>query len=86
MFRSFGSSPDPGCITYIAIRLPKLRDLDQKILMFPNCDKYSIHRSLNPNPTSDDVKLNDNTLHQQIYTHFKADFLEEMDIIKQAKR
>ena len=40
---------------------------------------------MNPNPTSDDVKLNDNTLHQQIYTHFKVDYLEEMDIMKQKK-
>ena len=67
---------------YIAIRLPKLKDLDQKILTFPNCDNYGVHRSLNPNPTSDDVKLNDNALHQQICTHFKVDYLEEMDIIK----
>ena len=71
---------------YIVIRLPKLKDLDQKILTFPNCDNYSVHRSSNPNPTSDDVKLNDNALHQQICTHFKVDYLEEMDIIKQAKR
>ena len=63
---------------YIVIRLPKLKDLDQKIPSFPNCDNYSIHRSSNPNPTSDDVKLNDNALHQQICTHFK--------IIKQMKR
>ena len=71
---------------YIVIRLPKLKDLDQKIPTFPNCDNYGVRRSLNPNPTSDDVKLNDNTLHQQIWTHFKVDYLEEMDIIKQAKR
>ena len=71
---------------YIVIRLPKLKDLDQKILTFPNCDKYNVHRSSNPNPTSDDVKLNDNALHQPICTHFKVDYLEEMDIIKQAKR
>ena len=54
--------------------------------MFPNCDNYSVHRSSNPNPTSDDVKLNDNALHQQIYAHFKVDYFEEMDIMKQAKR
>ena len=70
---------------YIVIRLPKFKDLDQKISTFPNCDNYSVCRSLNPNPTSDDVKLNDNTLHQQICTHFKVDYLEEMDIIKQKK-
>ena len=44
-----------------------------------------VHRSLNPNPTSDDVKLNDNALHQQICTHFKVDYLEEMDIINRQK-
>ena len=71
---------------YIVIRLPRLKDLDQKILMFPNCDNYDVHRSLNPNPTSDEVKLNNNTLHQQICTHFKVDYLEEMGIIKQTKR
>ena len=71
---------------YIVIRLPKLKDLDQKIPMLPNCYNYGVHRSSNPNPTSDDVKLNDNALHQQIYTHFKVDYLDEMDIIKQTKR
>ena len=45
-----------------------------------------ISRSSNPNLTSDDVKLNDNALHQQICTHFKVDYLEEMDIIKQTKK
>ena len=74
------------CYLYIVIRLPKLKDLVQKILMFPNCDNYSVHRPSNPNPTSDDVKLNDDTLHQQICTQFKVDYLEEMDIIKWAKR
>ena len=54
--------------------------------MFPNCDNYGISRLSNPNPTSDEVKLNDNALHQQICTHFKVDYLEEMDIIKQTKR
>ena len=74
------------CYLYIVRRLPKLKDLDQKILMFPNCDNYCVHRSSNPNPTSDDVKLNDNALHQQLCTNFKVNYLEEMDIIKQAKR
>ena len=41
---------------------------------------------MNPNLTSDDVKLNDNALHQQICTHFKVDYLEETDTIKQTKR
>ena len=71
---------------YIVIRLPKLKDLIQKILNFPDCANYGISRSSNPNPTSDDVKLNDNALHQQICTCFKVDYLEEMDIIKQTKR
>ena len=71
---------------YIVIRLPKLKDLDKKILMFPNCDNYGVHRSLNSNPTSGDVKLNDNALHQQICTHLKIDYLEVMNIIKQTKR
>ena len=66
--------------------MPKLKDLDQKIPTFPNCDNYDVRRSSDPNPTSDDVKLNDNALHQQICTHFKVDYLEEMDIIKQTKR
>ena len=41
---------------------------------------------MNLNPTSDEVKLNDNALHQQLCIHFKVDYLEEMDIIKQTKR
>ena len=70
------------CYLYVVIRLPKLKDLEQRTLTFLNCDNYGIQRSLNPNPTSDDVKLNDNTLHQQLCTHFKVDYLEEIDIIK----
>ena len=49
--------------------------MEQKIPTFPNCDIYGIHRSSNPNPTSDDVKLNYNALHQQICIHFKVDYL-----------
>ena len=71
---------------YIVIRLPKLKDLEQKIPTFPNCDNYGTSRSLNPNLTSDEVKLNDNALYQQICTLFKVDYLEEMGIIKQTKR
>ena len=66
--------------------MPKLKDLEQKILMFPNCDNNGVSRSSNPNPTSDEVKLKDNALHQQICTCFKVDYFEEMDIIKQTKR
>ena len=71
---------------YRVIRLPKLKDLEQNRLSFPDCDNYGIFKSSNPNLTSDDVKLNDNALHQQICTHFKVDYLEEIDIIKQTKR
>ena len=39
-------------------------DLDQKIPSFPNCDNYRIHRASNPNPLSDDMRTNDNELHQ----------------------
>ena len=74
------------CYLYIVIRLPKLKDLEQRILTFLNCDNYGIQSSLNPNLTTDDVKLNNNALHQQLCTRFKVDYLEEMDIIKQTKR
>ena len=73
------------CYLYIVIRLPKLKDLEQKIPNFPDCDNYSICRSSHLNLTSDDVKLNDNALHQQICTRLKVDYLEKMDIIKQTK-
>ena len=73
-------------MTYIVIRLPKLKDLEQRILMFLKCENYGIQISSKPNPISDDVKLNNNALHQQICTHFKVNYLEEMDIIKQTKR
>ena len=51
---------------YIVIRLPHLKDLDQKIPSFPNCDNYGIGRASNPNPLNDDTKTNDNELHQQL--------------------
>ena len=75
-----------GCYLYIVIRLPKLKNLKQKITIFPDCDNYGISRSSNPNLISNGVKLNDNALHQQICTCFKVDYLEEMDTIKQTKR
>ena len=74
------------CYLYIVIRLPKLRDLEQKIPTFPDCDSYGISSASDPNSTSDVVKHNDNALHQQICTHFKVDYLEEMDTIEQTKR
>ena len=70
----------------IVIRLPKLKDLEQRIPDFLNCDNYGIHRASNPNLTRDDTKLNDNALHQQLCTRFTVDYLEEMDIIKQTQR
>ena len=70
---------------YIAIRLPHLKDLGQKIPSFPNCDNYRICRASNPNPLNDDTKTNDNELHQQLCVTFKIDYLQEMDIILKAK-
>ena len=71
---------------HIVIRLPKLKDLEQKIPDFPSCENYGMKRTYNPNQQADDVKLNDNVLHQQICTRFEVDYLEEMDYIKQSKR
>ena len=48
---------------YIVIQLPHLKDLDQKIPSFPNCNNYRICRASNPNPLNDDTKTNDNELH-----------------------
>ena len=68
---------------YVAIRLPHLKDLDQKIPSFPNCYNYRIHRASNPNPLNDDTKTNE--LHQQLCVTFKIDYLQEMDIITKVK-
>ena len=70
---------------YIVIRLPHLKDLDQKIPSFPNCDNYGICRASNPNRLNDDTKTNDNKLHQQLCGTFKIDYLQEMDIIMKKK-
>ena len=70
---------------YIVIRLPHLKDLDQKIPSFPNCDNYGICRASNPNPLNDDTRTNDNKLHQQLCGTFKIDYLQEMDIITKVK-
>ena len=67
---------------YIVIRLPHLKDLDQKI---PNCDNYGIHRASNPNPLNDDMRTNDNELHQQLCGTFMIGYLQEMDIITKVK-
>ena len=70
---------------YIVIQLPHLKDLDQKIPSFPNCDNYRICRASNPNPLNDDTKTKDNELHQQLCVTFKIDYLQEMDIITKVK-
>ena len=70
---------------YIVTRLPHLKDLDQKIPSFPNCDNYGIRRASNPNPLNDDTRTNDNELYQQLCRTFKIDYLQEMDIITKVK-
>ena len=62
-----------------------MKDLDQKIPSFPNCDNYGIHRTSNPNPLNNDTRNNDNELHQQLCGTFKIDYLQEMDIITKVK-
>ena len=70
---------------HIVIWLPHLKDLDQKIPSFPNCDNYGICRASNPNPLNDDTRTIDNELHQQLCRTFKIDYLQEMDIITKVK-
>ena len=70
---------------HIVIQLPHLRDLDQKIPSFPNCNNYGIRRASNPNPLNDDTKTNDNELHPQLCVTFKIDYLQEMDVIMKVK-
>ena len=62
-----------------------MKNLDQKIPSFPNCDNYRIHRASNPNPLNGNTKTNDNELHQQLCVAFKIDYLQEMDIITKVK-
>ena len=62
-----------------------LKDLDQTIPSFPNCDNYRICRASNPNPLNDDNKTNDNELRQQLCVTFKIDNLQEMDIFMKVK-
>ena len=62
-----------------------MKDLDQKIPSFPNCNNYRICRASNPNPLNDDIKTNNNELHQQLCVTFKIDYLQEMDIITKVK-
>ena len=62
-----------------------MKDVDQKIPSFPNCDNYRICRASNLNPLNDDTKTNDNELHQKLCVTFKIDYLQEMGIITKAK-
>ena len=62
-----------------------MKALDQKIPSFPNCDNYGIRRASNPNPLNDNIRTNDNELHQQLCGTFKIDYLQEMDIITKVK-
>ena len=62
-----------------------MKDLDQKIPSFPNCDNCGICRASKPNPLNDDTKTNNNELHQQLCLTFKIDYLQEMDIIMKVK-
>ena len=62
-----------------------MKDLDQKIPSFPNCDNCGICRASNPNPLNDDTRTNDNELHQQLCGTFKINYLQEMDIITKVK-
>ena len=73
-----------------------MKDLDQKIPSFPNCDNYGIRKASNPNPLNDNTRTNDNELHQQLCGTFnelhqqlcgtfKIDYLQEMDIITKVK-
>ena len=70
---------------YKVIQLPHLKDLDQKIPSFPNCNNYGIHRASNPKPLNDGTKTNNNELHQHLCVTFKIDYLQEMDIIMKVK-
>ena len=45
---------------YIVIQLPHLKDLDQKICSFLNCDNYGICIASNPIPMNDDTRTNNN--------------------------
>ena len=62
-----------------------MKDLDQKIPSFLNCDNYRICRASNPNPLNDDTRTNDNELHQQLCGTFKINYLQEMGIITKVK-
>ena len=62
-----------------------MKDFDQKIPSFPNCNNYRIHRASNPNPLKDNTRTNDNELHQELCGTVKINYLQEMDIITKVK-
>ena len=62
-----------------------MKDLDQKIPSFPNCDNYGICRASNPYPLNDNTRMNDNELHQQLCGTFKINYLQEIYIIMKVK-
>ena len=62
-----------------------MKDLDQKIPSFSNCNNYGICRASNPNPLNDNTRTNDNELYQQLCGTFKIHYLQEMDIIMKVK-
>ena len=69
----------------IAIRLPHLIDLAQKMPSFPNCDNNGICRASNPNPLNENMRTTDNELHQHLCKTFQIDYLQEMDITTKLK-
>ena len=62
-----------------------MKDLDQKIPSFSNCDNCGICRASNPNPLNNDTRTNDNELHQQLCGTFKINYLQAKDIITKVK-
>ena len=62
-----------------------MKDLDQKIPSFPNCDNYGIRRASNPNPLNDDTRTNDNELHQQFCGTFKMDIITKVKVRLECK-
>ena len=49
---------------YILIKLPHLKDLEQRIPSFPECANYGALSANNPDPRIDDIPTNDNGIHQ----------------------
>ena len=56
---------------YIVIRLPHLKDLDQKIPSFPNFDNYGICRASNPNPLNNNTRMNDKNYISNYVEHLR---------------